>query len=52
MTPKRIKSEDEEFMADKKAAFLNRSTLLANGILLVLLFMLVVGLIWAYVAVS
>lgn len=45
---KLIKSEDELFMADTKAAFLNRTTIFANSILFILLFLIIAGLIWAY----
>lgn len=43
-----LRPDDEDFMSDKKAAFLNKPTLLANSVLLLIALLLVVGLIWAY----
>jgi adhesin transport system membrane fusion protein len=48
--PRQLRPEEEPFAADSKAAFLNKTTWLANSILYVVIALFVLGMIWAYFA--
>lgn len=43
-----IHPDHEDYVSDRKAAFLNKSTLLANSIIYIILLLMIVGTIWAY----
>jgi adhesin transport system membrane fusion protein len=49
-TKPKVHRDDEEFISDYKAAFLNKTTFWANSILYALSALLIIALIWAYFA--
>jgi adhesin transport system membrane fusion protein len=44
----KIHPDHEDYVSDKKAAFLNKSTFLANSVIYIILLLIIVGTIWAY----